>query len=83
VTREVILYTRVECGLCDDASRILRPLQRQLGFTLREVDIDRDDTLRARFDAIIPVVELDGHVLLSAPFTGDELEEALRNQLRA
>lgn len=81
MTRDVILYTRVECGLCDDASRVLRPLQRQLGFTLREIDIDRDDALRARFNDLIPVVMVNSRAIAQAPIDADELRKALRSAL--
>jgi glutaredoxin len=52
----VILYTRHGCHLCDDA---LALLQRH-GLTPREIDIDADAALRARYDCCVPVVEIDG-----------------------
>ena len=43
---EVLLYTRSQCCLCDQAKQQLRDLQEQSRFQYREVDIDRDPELR-------------------------------------
>jgi hypothetical protein len=38
----------------------LRDLQKELDFTLREVDIGGDEALEAEYRAWLPVVEIDG-----------------------
>lgn len=57
-SRRVVLYTRRECHLCEDAQRTL--IANGLEPTL--IDIDTDATLRERFDTCIPVVEIDGRI---------------------
>jgi glutaredoxin len=60
----VVLYTREGCHLCDEAREaILSLLGSDSGFELREVDIDGDDELHARFLERIPVVEVDGEIV--------------------
>ena len=60
----VVLYTRPGCHLCDEArDTILRLRESGGGFELREIDIDRDDELHARFLERIPVVEVDGEIV--------------------
>jgi hypothetical protein len=49
---ELILYTRGGCGLCDHMKAEL--IRR--GYRVREVDIDQDDALRAKYGWDIPVV---------------------------
>ena len=56
----VTLYTRAGCCLCDDARRILADLRRQAEFDYREIDIDRDPELRARYNDEVPVIAIDG-----------------------
>ena len=53
-----MLYTRVDCHLCEDAQRLLalHGLQPLL------VDIDTDPKLREQFDTCVPVVEIDGKI---------------------
>lgn len=57
----VVLYTRVECGLCDEARELLS-LYREWLPPLVEVDIDADPQLAERFSTCVPVVEIDGKV---------------------
>jgi glutaredoxin len=53
---KTILYTRRGCHLCDDARELLE----RHGLAPREVDIDADPQLSARYDTCVPVVEIDG-----------------------
>jgi glutaredoxin len=74
---EVILYTRRDCGLCDEAAEELAALQHELGFALRTIDIDTDDELRERFNDVIPVVAVDERIVAQAPIPPGSLREAL------
>jgi len=57
-SNDVILYTRIGCHLCDDALALLR----RHGLAPREIDIDADPELRAKFNECVPVVEINGRV---------------------
>lgn len=57
---EVTLYTRPGCHLCQEAKAGLAPLLEEFRVTLREVNIDADPALRARYGEDIPVVFLGG-----------------------
>ena len=57
---EVLLYTRSQCCLCDQAKQQLRDLQEQSRFQYQEVDIDRDPELRQRYNEEVPVVFIHG-----------------------
>jgi glutaredoxin len=52
----VTVYTRAGCHLCDEAIRQLTELQRELGFELRELDIETDPVLERAYFERIPVV---------------------------
>jgi glutaredoxin len=57
----VTLFTREGCHLCAEAREVILGLRAsEGGFELREIDIDADDELHARFLERIPVVEIDG-----------------------
>jgi glutaredoxin len=74
----VTLYTRPGCHLCDQAREVIVSLQASDGgFELREIDIDRDDELHARFLERIPVVEVDGEIVSELHLESAELHEAL------
>jgi glutaredoxin len=74
--RTVTLYGRAGCHLCDDARVVLERMRSQRPFTLREVDIESDPALHARYLERIPVIALDGEELFD--FFVDEAGLAAR-----
>jgi glutaredoxin len=56
--REVTLYTRPGCHLCEEAKAAMMPLLREAGTTLREVNIDEDAVLQERYGSDVPVIFL-------------------------
>jgi hypothetical protein len=61
---EVVVYTRPECHLCEEAIEKIVALRAEgLRFELREVDIESDERLLRRLLERIPVVEVDGVVV--------------------
>lgn len=57
---EVLVYSRPGCHLCDTVKATLTQLQPTADFRWRDIDIDTDPTLRARYNDQIPVVFIDG-----------------------
>ena len=55
---DVTLYTRPGCHLCDEAKAQIAPLLRGTDAILREINIDTDPALRARYDLDVPVIFL-------------------------
>jgi predicted thioredoxin/glutaredoxin len=70
----LILVTRQDCHLCDDALRLLR----DLGFEPELADVDADSHLFALYDWRVPVVLLDDRVIAEGRVTRDQLEKALK-----
>ena len=75
--REVTLYGRPGCHLCDEARAVLERIRAELPFALVEHDIETDDALFKAYLERIPVVALDGEELFD--FFVDEAE--LRRRL--
>jgi glutaredoxin len=61
--REIVLYGRPGCHLCDDARVVLERVRAELPFALVERDIERDDALFKAYLERIPVIALDGEEL--------------------
>jgi glutaredoxin len=58
---EVVLYSRPDCHLCDEARAGLEQMRAGgAEFELRELDIDADDALLRAYLERIPVIEIDG-----------------------
>jgi glutaredoxin len=58
--RQVLLYTRKGCHLCEIVKESLLKLHRRGGFQWNEIDVDSDDKLRREFNDQVPVVFIDG-----------------------
>jgi glutaredoxin len=54
--RDVTLYTRPGCHLCEEAKAAIAPLLREFDATLHEVNIDEDPVLKARYGWDVPVL---------------------------
>jgi glutaredoxin len=58
--RDVTLYTRPGCHLCEQAKASLAPLLREFDAVLWEVNVDDDPVLKERYGWDIPVIFI-GH----------------------
>jgi glutaredoxin len=59
-SRQVVIYSRKGCHLCEVVKESLVKLSRRGGFTWQEVDVDSDNELRRQFNDEVPVVFIDG-----------------------
>jgi glutaredoxin len=56
--RDLTLYSRTGCHLCEQMKKEIAPLVVKFGARLREVNIDEDAELRARYNEEVPVLFL-------------------------
>ena len=61
VLRQVVVYSRKGCHLCELVKESLTKLHRRGGFTWREIDVDSDPELRRLYNDQVPVVFIDGY----------------------
>ena len=54
--RDVTLYTRPDCHLCEEAKTAIAPLLREFDAALHEVNVDEDAALKERYGWDIPVI---------------------------
>jgi glutaredoxin len=54
--RDVTLYTRPGCHLCEEAKTAIAPVLRELGAVLHEINIDEDAALKELYGWDIPVI---------------------------
>ena len=57
---EVILYSRPGCHLCDEMKEEIAKANCAELYTLKEINIENDPVLLARYKFDIPVVLIDG-----------------------
>ncbi|HEV8433970.1 MAG TPA: glutaredoxin family protein [Thermoanaerobaculia bacterium] len=78
---EVTLYTREGCHLCDKAKAAIRAAESlyRLKIDLREIDIDDDDELYARFTNDVPVIFVAGSEAFRHRVDPRDLAEVVRS----
>ena len=59
--RDITVYSRPGCHLCEEAKAVIAPLLREFGATLREVNINEDTVLQQRYGWDIPVIFIGAH----------------------
>ena len=57
--RQVQIYTRHGCHLCEQALETLELLQNELRFEIVEIFIDGDPELEYKFGEQVPVIQID------------------------
>ena len=75
--RQVVLYTREGCCLCDTAREVLERVRSRHEFALEEVDIETDDALLRAYLERIPVVTIDGQESFELSVNERALEQRL------
>jgi glutaredoxin len=75
--RQVILYSRPGCHLCEEAAELLERLARRIPIQVVEINILDDIDLFERYKHSIPIVVIAGGPTLAAPIRPDELEQVL------
>jgi len=50
------IYTKPECGLCDEMKEVVASLPKELHVTLREIDITADSELEKKYLLDIPLL---------------------------
>jgi glutaredoxin len=56
----VVLYSRVDCHLCETAEQLVAEVCADTGDSWVRVDIDQDPDLTSRFTEQVPVTFVDG-----------------------
>jgi glutaredoxin len=76
--REITLYAREGCHLCEEARTQIMPLLAESGATLREVDIDDDPILHDRYTNDVPVIFLGSRMVAQHRLDPERLRRQLR-----
>jgi glutaredoxin len=81
--REVILYGRDGCCLCDDAREVLMRVRSRHPFVFEEQDIEQDEALLRAYLERIPVVTIDGVEAFDLFVEEDAFESAFMDNRQA
>ncbi len=76
---DLTLYSRPGCHLCDEAKKQIAPLAARYGARIREVNIEADPILRARYNEEVPVLYLGPRKVAKHTVNLDQLRRQLEN----
>jgi glutaredoxin len=80
VSRQVTLYTREDCCLCEEMKGVVRKVAAEIPFEVEEVDVECDPELRERLGTEVPVLFIDGRKAFKYRVAARELKRKLRQQ---
>ena len=75
----LIVYYRDGCHLCEQVVASLFQLQAELGYEIKQIDIDTDSVLREKYNVDVPVVTYQGEVVFYHFFDEVELRKSLNS----
>jgi Glutaredoxin-like domain (DUF836) len=75
--RSVVLYSKRDCHLCEEAAAILTRLEAEVSLVWRTVDITSDQLLFDQFKYRIPVIQIENGPTLDWPTTVERVRRAV------
>ncbi len=61
--RQLTVYSRAWCHLCDEMLAALQPLREEFGFGMEVIDVDERPEFEACYGERVPVLVIDGREL--------------------
>ncbi|MCZ6620801.1 MAG: glutaredoxin family protein [Deltaproteobacteria bacterium] len=80
MTRQIRLYTRRDCCLCEEMKGVVRDVAGEIPLEVEEVDVDSGPDLREKFGDEVPVLFIDGRKAFKYRVAARELKKKLRQQ---
>ncbi|MCZ6547736.1 MAG: glutaredoxin family protein [Deltaproteobacteria bacterium] len=80
MTRQIRLYTRRDCCLCEEMKGVVRDVAEEIPLEVEEVDVDSGPDLREKFGDEVPVLFIDGRKAFKYRVAARELKKKLRQQ---
>ncbi len=80
MSRQVTLYTREDCSLCEEMKGVVREVAAEIPLEVEEVDVDHDPDLRERLGSEVPVLFINGRKAFKYRVVARELKRKLRQQ---
>mgnify|MGYP000657174704 FL=1 len=75
---QVVIYSRVNCHLCEEAEKNVRDVLVEIHFGLEVIDINGDQALERLYGEEVPVITINGDVYDYYKVDKQRLLKALR-----
>ncbi len=78
MTRQLTLYKRRDCGLCEEMKEVIREVAMEYPLEIEEIDVDTAPKLIKNFGYEVPVLFIDQRKAFKYRLTAEELKKKLR-----
>lgn len=78
---QLLLYTKKDCHLCEDAKVALKLLQEEIPFEFVELDITEKDEWIEKYGLYIPVVEWKGEIIQYGQIVTEEVKDFINRKI--
>ena len=75
---KVVIYSRADCHLCEEAEKNVREVLVEIHFGLEVIDINGDQELESLYSEEVPVITINGDVHDYYKVDKQRLRKALR-----
>ncbi|MFQ5851650.1 MAG: glutaredoxin family protein [Candidatus Binatia bacterium] len=79
MTWHLTLYTRQDCGLCEEMKEVICEVGAEVPLEVEEVDVEGEIDLRERFSGEVPVLFIEGRKAFKYRVTARELRKRLKH----
>ena len=76
---QLVLYSRVDCCLCDEMKTVIRQVAQRTPLDLEEIDIDSSADLKQKYGEEVPVLFINGHKAFKYRLTARQLTDRLKS----
>lgn len=75
---KLTLYSRKDCGLCDEMKTVVHEVAEKIPLELDEIDVDRSSELQHKFGDEVPLLFIDGRKAFKYRVTAKELKSRIQ-----
>lgn len=74
----LVLYSRVDCCLCDEMKTVIRQVAQRTPVDVEEIDIDSSADLKQKYGEEVPVLFINGRKAFKYRLTARQLAARLK-----
>ena len=75
----LVLYSRVDCCLCDEMKTVIRQVAERTPIEIEEIDIDSSADLKQKYGEEVPVLFINGRKSFKYQVTARQLAARLKS----
>jgi glutaredoxin len=79
MSHRLVLYSRIDCCLCDEMKTVIRQVAERTPLAVQEIDIDSSADLKQKYGEEVPVLFINGRKAFKYRLTAKQLAARLKS----